>query len=497
MAASRQHLDLGATLGAQIGAAVHRIFDEADEARLLMSVDREIVLVNQAFERMLRCSREDVLGRPTRQFVPERLSEDYDRVYRRLMEETGSGPVSVNLWAVRGDGREIPARMLCRLLRLSDEPLLSIVVLDRSDWQETTDVRDFLESVHSGNLVVDGSGRIVMVSSRLADMFGYAEDELVGEQVEMLIPADRHDLHVELRVGLTGAPQRHEMGQDTGVAARRKDGTTFPVRVLLSSLGTGTDTLVAASVLDLSEVVHLRGEADQLKSQFLATVSHELRTPLTSVIGGAEMLADEVEAIADPELKERLSRYTAMILRGARRQHALVEDLLALTSVDRGGITGPGELADLMVVVENVVHDFGPAARAAGVSLTSDASGLPILVRADERWLGRAVDCLVSNAVKFTPAGGHVGVAAGLSAGEVWLEVSDSGPGIPEEERERIFGRLSRGSAAIAGEVPGAGLGLAIARAVVEASGGTLTVVPTPLGAPGARLRMTLPGLDT
>jgi len=495
VAASRQH-DLGETLGARVGAAVQEIFDQADEPRLLMSVDRQVVLVNQAFERLLGRSRDEVLGRPARGFVPERLFEDYDRVYRRLMTQTGGGAVSVNLWAVRGDGQEIPVRVVSQLLRLPEDPLLSVVVRDRSQWTDAGDVRDFLEAVHSGNLVVDSSGRMLMVSARLAEMFGYAEDELVGEQIEMLIPVEEHDVHVGLREGFTGAARRHVMGQDVAVVARRKDGTTFPVRVLLSSIGADQQTLVAASVLDVSEVEDLRGEADQLKSEFLATVSHELRTPLTSVIGGAEMLAGEVEAIADPELKARLARFTSMILRGARRQHALVEDLLALTSVDRGGVVGQADLADLMVVLENAVHEYAPVAAAAGVTLTADASGLPILVRADERWLGRAVDCLVSNAVKFTPDGGRVEVAAGCGPGTAWLEVSDTGPGIPEEERERIFGRLSRGSAAIADQVPGAGLGLAIARSVVEASGGTLVVVPPREGEAGARLRLTLPSLD-
>jgi len=480
-----------------VGPAVLRLFDDADEARLLMNVERDIVLVNRACERMFGRPRGDLVGGPARSMVPDRLADDYQRVYDQLMRDESGSTVSVNLWGTRADGHEFPVRVVCRMLRgLDGPPLLSVVVLDRSQGQEMTTVRDFLDSAHSGNVVLDSDGRIVLVSDRLAEMFGYTADELVGQQVEALVPTDRADLRADLRAALAGDTQRHSLGQQRGVVGVRRDGSTLPVRLLLSSIGAADETLTAVSVLDLSEIEDLRGESDRLKDQFLRTVSHELRTPLASIIGSAEMLAEEVDAIEDPLLQQRLSRFTQMILRGARRQRTLVEDLLALTSVDRGEARSDGALADLMVVVENVVHDHAPAARAAGVSLTCDATGLPILVRADERWLGRAVDCLVSNAVKFTPSGGHVEIAAGWRAGEVWLEVADTGPGIPEHERERVFGRLSRGSTAIVEEVQGAGLGLAIARSVVESSGGTLVVVPPGPGEPGARLRMTLPDLD-
>jgi signal transduction histidine kinase len=149
-----------------------------------------------------------------------------------------------------------------------------------------------------------------------------------------------------------------------------------------------------------------------------------------------------------------------------------------------------------MVVVEDVLHDRAAQADAAGVALATEGGGLPTLVRADERWLSRALDCLVANAVKFTPAGGRALVRVGSTADEVWVEVADTGPGIPEDEREQVFRRLYRGRAAVSGEVAGAGLGLAIARSVVEASGGTLVVVPHRDGEPGATLRMTLPGID-
>jgi signal transduction histidine kinase len=296
--------------------------------------------------------------------------------------------------------------------------------------------------------------------------------------------------HAALREQFTGDARSHVMSLGTTVVARRKDGTTFPARVMLSSLGAGDEVLVSASVRDLTEIEHLRGESDRLKDQFLATVSHELRTPLTSILGSAEMLDEEIERIEDEVLRHRLERHSASITRGARRQMTLVEDLLTLTSIDRGAVGVSGHLADLLVVVENTVHTYLPRAVAAGLDLRADISSVPVLVRANEGWLGRAVDCLVSNALKFTPPGGAVHVAAGEEDGVAWLEVSDTGPGIEVDESERVFHRLYRGRAAVAAEKPGAGVGLAIARSVVESCGGALVVVADPAG---ARLRIALP----
>lgn len=486
--------DLGESLRTRVGSATYQLFDEADEARLLMGVDREIVLVNQACERMFGFSRGQLAGQRARMLTPDRLFEDYDHVYVRLVEEGAGRRVTVNLWAVRADGSEFPVRVVCRLLRPFDDypPLLSLVIADRSDPGDDA-LGFFLDTVHSGNVIVDRAGRIVMANVRAQELFGYDKDELVGQSVEVLVPEAKHARHVSLRDGFSEEAQRRVMAQGNRVLGRRRDGSTFPVHVELSTIGGDDDTLISASVRDLSAVEELQSEAERLKSLFLRTVSHELRTPLTSILGSAEMLADEVAAVDDPDLRDRLSRLTGMILRGAQRQHDLVEDLLTLTSVDRGEAVLGDCVSDLTVVIENVVHEHRAAAVAAGVDLRADATDVPILVRADEHWLARAIDPLVANAVKFTPRGGRAEITAGWGPGEAWLEVTDTGPGIPETEWEQVFDRLHRGAAAVEGEVQGAGLGLAIARSVVQASGGTLAVVPSN---EGARLRMTLPGVD-
>jgi signal transduction histidine kinase len=259
---------------------------------------------------------------------------------------------------------------------------------------------------------------------------------------------------------------------------------------VISSIGTEDDVLFSATVHDLSELEALRGRNDVLHDQFLATVSHELRTPLTTILASAEMLGDDVADLADEGVRTMVEGYTRRIERAARRELALVDDLLSLTIIEGEAEQLSDGLTDLAVVAETVVEDSRESVAAKGLTISTTTTGAPPIVRAHEGWLERAVRCLVDNAAKFTPRGGRIEVATGADAGEAWLEVCDTGPGIPSGDEERVFQRLYRGADAVAGETAGAGLGLTIARSIVQAAGGSLVVVPHEAG---ARLRISAP----
>ena len=475
------------------GEALRRLFDEADEPRLLLTADRVVVLVNQAAERMLGRDRSQVIGQPARVLAPARLSEDYWRVYETLLEQPDAGTVQINLWALRADGSEFPVRIAARVVQLrSGATYFSLVVVDWSDTARgpSGPLRNFLNAVSVGSVIADADGRIVLVNSRALAKFGYEESELIGQPVEILMPSQQRGHHVGVRQRFIGNARTREMALGTRVVGCRKDGTTFPVSVTLSSLGTEKEVLIAASVRDLTDVESLRGKSEMLKEQFMATVSHELRTPLTSILGSVELLADEVAGIQDDELRVRLERYTAMITRGAQRQLHLVEDLLTVTAIDGSSVGQRHAMADLRVVIENVIHDYQRRAEAVGLTLTADTHGIPILVRGEERWLERALECVVSNAVKFTPPGGSIETRVTRNSDLAWVDVADTGPGIPAHEAAQVFDRLYRGQYAIDEAKQGAGLGLAIARSIIEDLGGELNIVPQQRG---SCFRITVP----
>jgi len=239
----------------------------------------------------------------------------------------------------------------------------------------------------------------------------------------------------------------------------------------------GRATVVARLLHDSEQLVERLRELDVRKTTFLATVSHELRTPLTSIAGYVELLREGGAG----EVSDGVDRMLAVVERNTVRLRVLIEDLLALSKVEDGaprGVHQPVALGDL---VRDVVAQHRGAAGDGGlvldVEVDLDAELVGALqVHGDAASLRRAVSGLVSNAVKFTPTGGRVSVRARAEDDHAVVEVVDTGIGIPEAEQGGLFTRFFRATNATALEVPGAGLGLAIARSVVEHHDGRVLI---------------------
>jgi signal transduction histidine kinase len=218
-------------------------------------------------------------------------------------------------------------------------------------------------------------------------------------------------------------------------------------------------------VLALTDVTALV-EALSAKDQFVASVSHELRTPLTSILGYLSVALDE-EGL-DPDLVHCLE----VAKRNAERLLNLVADLLTIAS-DR--LTIHPRQADLAHVAARSVESAQPRARAGGVTVTCEAVG-PAAGSFDPDRVGQAIDNLVSNAIKYTPRGGTVTVRVGTDGGSLVCKVADTGVGMTEEDLAQAFSRFFRAANAHSSAIPGAGLGLAITRSIVENHRGTVTL---------------------
>lgn len=229
-------------------------------------------------------------------------------------------------------------------------------------------------------------------------------------------------------------------------------------------------------------------EADRLKDEFVALISHDLRTPLTSIMGYLELI------LGDDNLTEEQRGFLSVADRNADRLLRLVNDLLFVARFEAGQLDlHPTEL-DLAAVVRQSVEEAKPRATAGGIQLTCDA-GAVSAVQADKGRMFQLVENLVSNAIKFTPAGGDVRVSVTPVNGVVRLEVADTGIGIEPQEQQRLFERFFRASTASEHQIPGTGLGLYITRAIVEAHGGSIAVRSDP-GA-GTSFSVELPARST
>jgi two-component system, OmpR family, sensor histidine kinase BaeS len=216
-------------------------------------------------------------------------------------------------------------------------------------------------------------------------------------------------------------------------------------------------------------------QVDAERRDLVATVSHELRTPLASIIGYTELLQD----LPDEDLSPTARRLVGVVERNAARELRLVDDLLTLAFLGEGRMPVALGPVDLGEIVRGAAETGRTPARRRGLTLeVQDAGVAP--VQGDAQRLGQVVDNLLTNAVKFTPPGGRVVLRVLDDGDAALLEVADTGPGVPAEDLERIFERLYRSEAAVRGQVPGAGLGLPIVRAIIEAHGGRVEATSEP-----------------
>jgi signal transduction histidine kinase len=208
---------------------------------------------------------------------------------------------------------------------------------------------------------------------------------------------------------------------------------------------------------------------DRMKDEFVALVSHELRTPLTSIRGYVDMI---MEGDAG-ELTDEQGRYLGIVERNADRLLRLVGDLLLIAQAEAGTLELLVDDVAVGEVADGAVQTARPTAQAKRIAVELRMTGEPH-VQGDRARLGQVLDNLVSNAIKFTPAGGTVVVSAEAVNGTVALAVADNGAGMSKAEAARLFERFYRTQSATSQAIPGTGLGLSIAKAIVEAHGGKI-----------------------
>ncbi|HET9488940.1 MAG TPA: PAS domain S-box protein [Methylomirabilota bacterium] len=210
----------------------------------------------------------------------------------------------------------------------------------------TTPFETFLETVPDAMVVVDRQGRIVMVNSQAERLFGYRREQLLGLQVELLVPERYRGSHSEHREGYSTAPTVRPMGAAQELYGRRKDGSEFPVEISLAPVETEQGILVASAIRDITDRKRAEAQraslirehaaraqaeaANRAKDEFLATLSHELRNPLGAVLSAVALL-DKVGLQEDPAIKAR-----AIIRRQAQRLSRLLDDLLDIARLQTG-----------------------------------------------------------------------------------------------------------------------------------------------------------------
>ncbi len=434
---------------------------------------------------------------------------------------TAHGSFEDEGWRLRKDGSRFWANVVITAMRDAAGTLLGFSKVTRDLTQRRLQEEALRLSEERFRLLVDGvadyaifmldaNGTVATWNSGAQRIKGYIAAEIVGHHFSRFYPQEARD---------SGWPE-HELQQAAEIGRfvdegwrLRKDGTRFWANVTITAMRDAAGTLLGFAKLtrDLTESKRAEAaalaseERDQLleaerdarmsaqratrvKDEFLATLSHELRTPLSAILGWTQVLMRTGADDFPPRHRHALD----VIDRNARAQVRLIDDLLDLSRIMAGKIRLDMQDVRLDELVAAAVDSVAPGAQAKALRLDVSLGPAPARLAGDPARLSQVVWNLLTNAVKFTPRGGRVEVALERTDGLARLRVSDTGIGIPAAFLPQVFERFSQRDSSTTRAHGGLGLGLAIARQLVELHGGTIAVASEGEGR-GATFTVELP----
>jgi PAS domain S-box-containing protein len=438
------------------------IVRSADDAIFSKNVEGIVTSWNAAAERLYGYSAEEMIGRPISIVIPtERAGEDLE-ILRLVV--SGKDVDHYETQRVTRDGRIIDVSISASPLHDSAGETVGAAVIAR-DITAVIAARGLQDRLAA---IVEGSEDAIYSKNRdgIVDtwnpaaerLYGYSEQEVIGRHIRLLVPLDLKGEETEILNRIL-AGERIEHFETQRVT---KSGDLVNVSISVSPVHDEREKVIGASVIgrDIearTRLEHLQNSLD--RTELIARVVHDLRTPLTSVLGLTTILAGDVPL---PDDKRRAAHEA--VVRQGERLTSLIDDLLDLSYLESGRYqldVRPVEVSD---VVKDALETAPPADENKVTIDISDES----LVMADFGRLGQVLVNLLTNAYKY--GGDRITIGARPVQDHVVIEVSDNGPGIPEEIRDTLFEPFTRGRR----DVPGSGLGLTITHRLIKAQGGEI-----------------------
>jgi two-component system sensor histidine kinase VicK len=442
------------------------------------ALDGRLLSINPAGAEMLGYPPAEVVGRNLRDLLVPSVRASLDEYLQRLLERTSDSGF------MRVQTRQGEERILYYRNRICQPPGRDPYVLGHA--QDLTDLKRAeralrkaekellasharraatVEAALDGILSFDAEGRVLELNPAALALLGRSHEEAAGLRLTDLIvlpglvPSQDGELADFLLHNLL-------VGRRVEARGRRADGTGFPLELAIARLPGEGPAAFTAFFRDLTNL----HEVERLKTQFVSTVSHELRTPLTSLRGALGLLAGGVLGTLPDDAHDAVQIAERSIVRLV----GLVNDILDIERLEHGGLSlqvGRHALADLLA---RSIEEVGALAADAGIRLEVEPSAAEIV--GDGERLVQVIVNLLSNALKFSPRGSRVRLRVLEEPAWVEVQVQDQGRGIPPAHQTAIFDRFRQVEASDAAGQRGAGLGLAIAKSIVELHGGTIGV---------------------
>jgi len=478
----RREIELNLRLSETSYREQAQLLDLTHDAIFVRSFDSKILYWNHGAEKLYGWSKEEARGKTTHELLqtefpiplPEILSQAVDsggwegELVHRCRD--GSRVVVSSRWMAVKDDAGKPISFL--------ESNRDITLRKRDQEK----FRNLLESAPDAIVIVDETGKIQLINAQTENLFGYSRGELVGQQVELLLPHRFHKRHVAERQSYSRSPHPRAMGADLDLYGRRKDGTEFPVEVSLSPIETDQGTLISSAIRDVTtrrlaeqQIQKLNADLNEKLAQleaanreleaFSYSVSHDLRAPLRHIDGFSRILKEDYGS----DLPEDAKRYLDRILVAVTNMGQLIDDLLNLARIGRKEMIR--RLTSVDEVFRQAMADLPPHSEERRIEWRIEH--LPE-ANCDPGLLKLVFVNLVSNAVKFTrsrqPAVIEVGTRQ--ADGTTIFFVRDNGVGFDLKYADKLFGvfqRLHRQE-----DFEGTGIGLATVQRIVHRHGGKI-----------------------
>ena len=383
-------------------------------------------------------------------------------------------------------------------------------------------LNSLFENATEGIVVSNSLGLIILINPSACQMFGYTPEELAGQKIEVLIPSHAKKIHVKHREDFYRDPKNRKMGHNRDLEGGRKDGTTFPVEVSLSTYIQNDERYVIAFIIDITRrketelnVIHQQQQLEkvtnqmrllnaeleikveertlilkealqrleesqhelslaldkerqlnEIKGRFVSMASHEFRTPLSTVLSSASLIDKYIQT----DDQEKRSRHIEKIKNSVRHLNNLLEDFLSLGKLDEGKIGTHLHEFDLEELIRDTIEEMNPMLKA-GQQFKYE-NECQKLITSDKNLIRNILINLFSNAIKFSDNSRYIHVVSRRKEGEIFVSVRDEGIGIPEEDKVHLFSSFFRSRNVV--NIQGTGLGLHIVKRYVDLLGGSI-----------------------